>query len=257
MQKPFTPITLNGISTSQEYQNKTSRESYESLCSDLNSMKFGLEELLTDLKDTDPQLTLDFLKAEDPLKFIKLKFVEAKKIHVPGLKPSAFLDGDMLDIPAEPLQQVLASRTAFDLAHAKACEKFDYPIKDLYIVEDDCGMFAVGESFDKALSEYYAETTSNEFENKIVEAMDNFVQSINDLIELGVLYPDARWRNQVLFIFQDKHVPLNRRSDRPLSLSRWAIEIARPFAIRLFEKQNIIETDQADTANQSEELEES
>ena len=246
MQAQHTPITLNGTSSSDEYLKKTTKQSYTSLCEKATSIKFCLEAILSDLEDTDPQLTLDFLKSKDPLKFIKLKFVEAKKIQVPGLKPSAFLEGDMLDIPEEPLQALLADRAAFDLAYAKASEKFDYPIKDLYITEDSCGLFAVGESFDKAFCDYFSESTSNETENTIVEAMAALIEAVNTLIALGVVHPGAQWTNEVAFLFQSKYAPLNLQAERPLSLSRHAIDTARKYSRKLIAKQNAEQAEQVD-----------
>jgi hypothetical protein len=256
MQKPFTPITLTGTSSSEEFGKNTTRQSYSSLCENANFIKFSLEGILTDHEDTGMQLTLDFLKSKDPLKFIKLKFVEAKNIQVPGLKPSAFIEGDMLDIPQEPLEAVLADRAAFDLAYAKACEKFDYPLKNLYVTEDSCGLFAVGESFDKALCDYFSESTSNEFENTIVEAMDAYIEAVNTLIVLGVVHPGAQWVNEVAFIFQSKYAPLNMQSERPLSLSRHAIDTARKYSRKLIAKQNAEQAEQVDnTPEQAEPVE--
>lgn len=236
MTNDFTTIKLTGTSTHEEFWKKNLVKDSEDLCQIGNCAKFGLEEMLTDFADTGFQLTVDFLKATDPLKFIKQKFVEAKNIHVPGLKATAFLEGDMLAIPEETLKAVLADRKAFDLLYENATKRFDINIKDFYVEEDGSGLFAVGEKFEQVINDFYSAETSNEFENEIITALQNFVDSVNGLIKLGIAHPDHRWTRDVAF--DPKFIPVNANNPDPLSLSRHAIVIAKTFAKNKIAKQN-------------------
>ena len=243
MNENHTTIKLTGTSAHEENWKKFLLKDSEELCKILNFIKFGLEEMLTDFADTGYQLTADFLKATDPLKFIKLKFVEAKKIHLPGLKETAFLEGDMLAIPEDILQAVLADRKKFDLLYENATKRFDINIKDFYIDEDGSGLFVVGEKFEQFINDLYSAETSNEFENEVIIALQNFVDSVNALIKLGIVHSDIRWTRDVAF--DPKFIPINPNNQHPLSLSRHALSIAKTFAKNKIAKQNNSATEQA------------
>lgn len=231
---PFTQLT-----NSQKNDINISKKEYRDLCQKLNSIKFNLENILVDQEDLPLKFMIEFMDSPNPELFIKRSFVELKNVSIPGIRLEALISSDLLDIDTQLLKDVIDEMTSFKESYQKARERFKFEIAGLYIKdnEDECGVYDITKSFEDQLNEFHTGFATTDDEVKIVISMQTFVDSVNNLINLGLIrcYDNINWLHSgpfppTVLSFDStsaKPISLNKNLFRRLKLGMYSSSLSR------------------------------
>ena len=213
---PFTKIT-----TRQKQQIDIARKQYLDLCSKLNKIKFNLESILTDEAELPLKFMMEFLHSANPEQLIKRSFVQFHNISIPGIRQEGLINSDLLDIDIHLMKEILDERISFDADYQKAKGLFKFDIPGLYVKEsdEDHGVFNITDAFELQLIEENTGYASTDEEIKICEAVQEFADCVNNLMNLGLVRShDINWIYTGPFPPTVLNFDVN--ADKPISLNK-------------------------------------
>lgn len=156
---------------------------YDLLCVEATALKSHLQMLFAEDEETiSHEFLTDLLNHSDPENFIRTKWVEHKKISIPGINMQKLIASDLLEIPA--YEQLIESIGSFKqyLADAKAL-KFSYDLSKL--VNED-GYYSLNKEFHDQLNESGTVYTENEQQNQVLEAVTELKNARIPIVKLFI-----------------------------------------------------------------------
>lgn len=223
----FVPIQIGLHNAKKEAE---IRSFYQQLCMDADSILFDLSEYLEIDRITDPSIFFDFMNSTDPREFLYSVWIQSKGITTPaGFSLPKVIELDLIDVPRERFDLLISERNELlKTIQAKQSElKFNFSLSHFFEIKNGFGQFIFPglyddgftcEAFEQALFNHVRVFTQTPEENKVVELLNNFVHSLNDMIEFGLM-PNSKgtWRTKL----DDKlleYLTFAPGTERPLSI---------------------------------------
>jgi hypothetical protein len=190
-EKSFKPIVFGGKNVVKE---RIVIQYYQDLVSILNSI---IESVNSILFDTRHPFEFEFIfgllqqkNIKDKRRFIFTKYVSLNSICIPGIDTQQLIDKEMLELKIS--EELMNSLTAFETAILNFEIKrigFAYPLRKLYKqINNDAGVFFVGEDFSRSLEKFYMMETSTPAQNEIYNSLEVIANNLNNLHGMGVLH---------------------------------------------------------------------
>ena len=144
-----------------------------------------------------------------------MRYIEYHGLTFPGIAISKIIALDMVDVPVDKFEELLKSRSDL-LAQIQNSKElnFFYPLSKLFDSTEDNRGFAITamewgfdatefdnrtyrfktDEFDQKLYNYVRKFTASSRENEVLEAVNKTIDSLNDLVSIGVIRNDRqRW----------------------------------------------------------------
>jgi len=196
----FKPKQIGLADTQKE---KLINEVYSEICTLSTSLFWQLEFFFNCPDEMLLTVFLDFLKCEDPKKFLYSKFIELNKIEFPGINRDKIIELGLVDVPLVKFNEAIKDRIQLINEIQKTKElNFFFPLAKLWN-EENRG-FAItfqdvavrSPEFDELLFKHVREFTSNEKENEAIEIFENTIKALNDCMNVGIIprHP-LQWKN--------------------------------------------------------------
>lgn len=214
----FKKLQINTLTHKDQLNVNKTVAAYEKVCELMTSIKIDIEAIICEKSEISKELFFEFLKAKNPATWIKEHFVILKEISFPGIKPQALIESDLLDLPEVEFKRLIDERSKLTIALNLADKLYPCELDRFWMLEGEFGCFVVPDGFKDEVAESFIFYTSNQDENVLIEAMQEYINSVNKLIKLGVLHKDARWAYEVSF--DTRTIDFDNHSDTPLSLNK-------------------------------------
>ncbi len=204
---------------------------YYELCEEANNVLFCLDSYLgyPDQDKLDPFLFFEFMNSADPKSFLYSKYIECKGIAFPGISISKVIELGLVDVPLEAFSTLLEDRIKLEKIIQSTDElKFHYPLRNLWdllgeiflvidVDENKCYKI-VSPEFERQLNLHVGRFTSSESDNVVLEAIERAVDSLNGLIEIGVIGKEkGKWANGIAQLANA--IVFDKNSNPPLSVN--------------------------------------
>ena len=117
--------------------------------------------------------------------FLKQQHIIAQKISIPGINNEELAQSKLLQIPQE-IGIVLDERKLIDeVIDQIVTTHFEYPVSKMYAEKES--QFVLNEDFENELYKFTTTFTENEKQNEILTTVQLFCETVNDLIDLGIV----------------------------------------------------------------------
>jgi hypothetical protein len=204
---------------------------YMDLCRQANEIAFILDSYLgyQDLEHLDPSMFFEFMNCKDPQAFLYSKYIEKHGIIFPGISISKVIELELADVPLETFDGLLKCRNKLLKSIQSTDElKFHFPLIDLWsntfesfcLLDIDKEQNYTFESadFESKLNQHTGNFTVSESDNIILKAIENAIESFNELVSLGIIKNDkSRWANGIANL--SNAIVFNRNEEKPLSVN--------------------------------------
>ena len=212
---------------------------YSEICSNASSLLWNLEFYLECPEKLDLPLFFNFLKEKQPKDWLYLRFIEYHNLTFPGIAISKIIALGMVDVPVDKFEELWKSRNQLLDQIQKSKEfNFFYPLAKLFDPTEDNRGFAITamewgfdateldnrtyrfktDEFDQKLYDYVRKFTVSSRENEALEAINKTIDSLNDLVALGVIRNDRqRWNVDLEYLVNAIVFSLNE--EKPLSIN--------------------------------------
>jgi len=160
-------------------------------------------------------MLFDMLKKTKPdlILFLKREYVKVNNISMPGINTERLISLDLVELPNDYDRIVINWKEMNELIDKIAATRFCFPLSRLIHPENQ---FELNEEFEKSLLNFTAIFTETEKQNEVLLVMENFCNSINDLIELKLVKQDGnQWTNVCNIL--EMGIAHNKFSMRPLT----------------------------------------
>ena len=198
---------------------------YDEICTNANSLFWNLEFYLDRPDKINLNLFFEFLNSKEPKQFLYVQFIECKDLKFPGINVSKIIEHGLVDVPAEKFNELLKDRIELlEIIEKAKALNFYFPLAKLF--NETNRAFAVSsidsdiesKKFDELVYRHVRKFTSNEKENEAIEALEEAVNALNKLINLGLIQNHPlKWKtagiNSLLL-----SIVFDHNSDNPLSL---------------------------------------
>lgn len=156
------------------------------------------------------------MKRSDLEIFLKRQHILAQKISLPGIDNEELAKSPLLKIPQE-IGIVLDERKLIDdVIDQILATHFEYSVSKLYAENEN--QFVLTEDFENELYKFTTAFTENEKQNEILTVLQLFCESVNDLIDLGIVNPLGNIWTSVGSTLQ-LAITNHKGTERPLSPS--------------------------------------
>ena len=212
---------------------------YSEICTNASNLLWNLEFYLECPDKLDLPMFFDFLKETHPKDWLYLRFIQFHDLTFPGIAIAKIIEFGLVDVPVDKFDELLKSRNEL-LALIKKSKEFNffYPLSKLFDSTDDNRGFAItsmewgmdateldrreyrfkSDEFDQKLYDYVRKFTVSARENEVLEAINKTIDSLNDLVALGVIRNDRqRWGGDVECLLNAIVFSLNE--EKPLSIN--------------------------------------
>lgn len=222
----FTPMVIGLPDTKKEQQ---IIEVYSTMC-DLATVLVMNLQYYFDSPHFEIKEFFDFLKSKDPKAWLYSKFIEYHGLTFPGMDLDKVIKLELVSIPDDYLKDTMSLREKIIGSISKAKElRFYFSMIKLFAdsEHEECrdfgisnqyeeGLYATPE-FDIALYNHIHKFTKSEKENEVLTVVENAVNALNDLVQLGVIRNDKqRWGIDLDNLIHSIVFTLN--SEKPLSI---------------------------------------
>lgn len=147
-----------------------------------NDSKFNIDFLLGLLKQKG---------TESKKRYIFEHFVQLSGISIPGINTEQLISKGLIDL------KIPEQLTDYLERYEKHMSRFDidriglsFPIRKLYRSSGNVGVFVLTEEFDRAVKILFSQETDTEEQNDIYNSIQTIANNLNQLCDLGVLYPN-------------------------------------------------------------------
>lgn len=212
---------------------------YSEICSNASSLLWDLEFYLECPDKLDLPLFFNFLKEKQPKDWLYLRFIQYHNLTFTGIAISKIIELGMVDVPVDKFEELLKSRNQLLDQIQKSNEfNFFYPLAKLFDPTEDNRGFAITamewgldatefdnrtyrfktDEFDQNLYDYVRKFTVSSSENEALEAINKTIDTLNDLVTLGVIRNDRqRWKIDLESLVNAIVFSLNE--EKPLSIN--------------------------------------
>lgn len=196
---------------------------YETLVSLLNPFRWEYENILStkseDYSSVTPECVLKLLNMNQLNMeiFLKKAYIQANGYLFPGLSIDKIIQNDLLELPDEYNILLEAKREIEKIIEKILNTAFLFPLSSLFSEQENA--FILTEEFETTLNESLKSYTESELQNKVLDAIEIFCDSVNTLIELKVVKPQGNLWTNVGFDLA-LAIENNKGSSRPLIPSR-------------------------------------
>lgn len=221
----FTPKVIGLPDTKKEQQ---IIELYSTICyvasCIVTNLQYYFESPHFEIKEV-----FDFVKSNEPKTWLYSKFIKYHNLTFPGMDIDRIIKLELVSIPEDYLQETMSLREKFIAAISKANElRFYFPLIKLLheSEEDDCRDFAISHQFpytfaspefDSALYNHIRKFTKSEKENEVLRVVENAVNALNDLVQIGIIRNDKqRWEIDLDNLI--RAIVFNLKSEKPFSI---------------------------------------
>lgn len=187
---------------------------YEELVNRAQGFIWDTQDLLSD-SELKVEMLFEMLKKteSDLILFLKREYVKVNNISMPGINTERLISLDLVELPNDYDRIVINWKEMNELIDKIAATRFCFPLSRLIHPENQ---FELNEEFEKSLLNFTAIFTETEKQNEVLLVMENFCNSINDLIELKLVKQDGnQWTNVCNIL--EMGIAHNKSSIRPLS----------------------------------------
>jgi len=212
---------------------------YSDICTNASNLLWNLEFYLECPDRLDLPMFFDFLKETHPKDWLYLRFIEYHNLTFPGIAIAKIIELGLTDVPLDKFEELLKSRIELLAMIQKSKEfNFFFPLAKLFDSTEDNRGFAItsmgwgfdateldnreyrfkSEEFDQKLYDYVRKFTVSARENEVLEAINKTIDSLNNLVALGVIRNDRqRWGVDVECLLNAIVFSLNE--EKPLSIN--------------------------------------
>ena len=205
-------------------------QTYYALCQQANELAFSLDGYLgyPDKEILDPSMFFEFMNSEDPRAFLYLKFIEKRGITFPGISIAKVIDLGLVDVHLGVFTALLEDRIKLQKIIQSINElMFHFPLRKLWnttiemfevIDIDDKGKYTfLSSEFENLLQQHTGRFTLCENDNTVLAAIEKTVDSLNELVKLGVIgNAKGKWANGISQLANA--IVFETNSDNPLSV---------------------------------------
>jgi len=175
------------------------REQYENIVSVAIDLQASMGNFFAEYSDRsiseNIQEIMDFIKSENPKKWIIEKYAKAKGIKIEGIKTEKLIENDMIDAPdTSELIKYWEKLNQYLTASILKKNKFFYPLEDLFV--QDGAYFELSEDFDKKLKDATEIKTTSERENEILLSIEKIATGFNELKMHGLISSETNLLNE-------------------------------------------------------------
>jgi hypothetical protein len=157
---------------------------FEALIDTINPLKPLLDACLKETVNLEDYL--DFLKNDNPEKWIYKKFIQVHNIKFNNLSTEKIIELRLIDI--EGVEEVLAAFETFQSALNKVRNNgFFYPLSLLWDPAEN--EFVPNVDFWQACDFYYSHFTFTQKQNEILGIFEKIAEQLNELANLNILRP--------------------------------------------------------------------
>jgi hypothetical protein len=191
----FTPKPVGSPDTQRESK---LTELYQEICINATGLKAELEIMFsTDEAQVTNEFVLELVKS-DPEKKIRQLWVKHNKISIPGIDIDKLIASDLFSIPEH--DAVIASiKELKDLFLKSKALRFYFPLEKLF--DTDEGYYNLNDEFRNLVHESGIVYTQNQQQNELLEAVEQFKDSINTLCNLKFMQPSSATQRTQLLLF--------------------------------------------------------
>ena len=175
------------IGKSDSNKIKLIRELYDSLVNLLNPYRWECENLISiGILPTDRVFELLKMNVSEMEIFLKRSFIKANGLSFPGLNVDKIIENGLLDLPAD-YDILLKAKKEIDVLIEKILKtNFVFPLSNLFSEEEN--IFVLNAEFETTLNENMTVYTESLVQNEVLEAVEQFCNSVNKLIELKIVH---------------------------------------------------------------------
>jgi len=188
---------------------------YEELVNRAQGFIWDTQDLLSD-SELKVEMLFEMLKKteSDLILFLKREYVKVNNISMPGINTERLISLDLVELPNDYDLILLNWKETNELIDKIAATRFFFPLSSL--INPEKNEFALNDEFETSLLNFTANFTENEKQNEVIQVIENFCNSINDLIELKLVKPEGnQWTNVCNIL--EMGIAHNKSSIRPLS----------------------------------------
>lgn len=204
---------------------------YLNLCRQANDITFILDSYLgyLDLEHLDPSMFFEFMNCKDPQAFLYSKYIEKHGITFPGISITKVIELELADVPLETFDDLLKYRIELLKSIRSTDElKFHFPLKDLWSmtfesfclldIDDEQNYTFESADFERKLNQHTGNFTVSESDNTVLEAIEKAIDSMNELIHLGIIKnTKGGWISGVNLLTEA--MVFNHKEENPLSVN--------------------------------------
>lgn len=228
MNNEFTPMCFGNKNI--ELEQKIIRL-YLDLCRQANDIAFILDSYLgyPDQEHLDPSMFFEFMNCKDPKAFLYSKYIEKHGIQFPGISISKVIELGLADVPLETFADLLNYRIELLKSIQSTNElKFHFPLMDLWSMkfesfclldtDDEQNYTFESADFESKLNQHTGNFTVSESDNTVLKAIEKVIDSINELIHLGIIKnTKGGWISGVNLL--TNAMVFNLKEENPLSVN--------------------------------------
>ena len=233
MKNEFTPQVIIGRPDTKK--EKAIVDNYSEICTVASALLWNLEFFLDCRDKLELSEFFDFLNVKNAKDWLYQSYINHYGLTFPGIAISKIVELGMVDLPVEKMEYLIESRTELlQLIQKSKDLNFFFPLAKLFDATEDNRGFAitnqewglVGEvdylhetkEFDAVLYKTVRNFTASEQENEVLQVINNAVESLNNLIQIGVIRNDRqRWGVDLDNFVRAIVFTLNE--ERPLSIN--------------------------------------
>lgn len=205
----FEPVQ---IGQTDERKEKEIIDWYEKLCLNARTLFWNLEFYLGCPDKIELSVFFDFLNTKDPKGFLYTKWIEFHNIQFPfAMSIDKIIELDLVDVPKNDFNELLNWRKEICDQVESQINKSDklnfyFPLQKLFDNNPENRRFSmtaenlefVSLEFDAELLQFTRKYTVNKAENELLEIVNKIVESINELIRIGLIPANKqRWMARI------------------------------------------------------------
>jgi hypothetical protein len=221
----FTPMAV-GLPNSKKEAEIISI--YAEICGAATVLLYNFEYYLSDEK-FDISIFFDFLKCKDPRSFLYQRWIDCKGLTFPGMSIEKIISADLIEVPRADFDEIIRLRTEVLNSIEKTNKeevKFFFPLAKLFHSYSGNRDFALSyecpgiitKEFDAKLYQHVKNFSQSEEDNKILEAVQKSVDSLNKLVSLGLIR-NNKFRYQSDLAFLINAIVFSNNEESPFSIS--------------------------------------
>lgn len=222
--------TIEQVKIGQPNQDRVKKiiDSYELIALFASGIKSCLDEIFGKAENDNLEIFFEFIKSKEPQKMLIKKYVEVKKIDVPGLDTETLVHLNLIKVPKEVLTELFEEKSKFD-TYMIQLENLQYSKVTLSeMFDSDSNIFMTSDDFESKVNIDLSVFAESDLEKLVVEKLQNLCNAINDLVELDILPADHRATKIEFFLTPTLTIDRkNLINKRPVILSQQLFRATR------------------------------
>jgi hypothetical protein len=204
---------------------------YQDICRQANDILFCVDSCMgyPDKDHLDPSVFFEFMNSKDPMATLYSNYIALRGITFPGINISRVIELGLAEVPLDTFTDFLGYRNKL-LKSIQSAEvlKFHFPLINLWHpvfesfclldIDDQKNYTFESAEFESRLYQHTRNLTGSEADNLVLEAIEKAVESMNDLIHLGIIKNNkGGWITGIANL--SNAIVFNNYEERPLSVN--------------------------------------